>query len=193
VGTVGGSATDYLWSLVAKKLDVPENSLKLVPVTPPELVPALDRGDVQAFFSWEPWPSRAVEVSGKDKVHILASSGDVGYLLHFIIVGNKKFIEAKPDATVRLLAAMRDAIDYMNREHADAVKVGAERNKLSPQMSEKVIGFYKFKLDLSDPKLLETAKTEEAWMRSKERLKGGPINWEKTINASYLEQAIKVK
>ena len=50
VGTVGGSSTDYLWVLVAKKLDVPESAFDVVPMPPPELVPSLDRGDIQAFF-----------------------------------------------------------------------------------------------------------------------------------------------
>ena len=90
VGTVAGSTIDYLWALVAQKLNVPETAFNITPVTPPELPAALDRGDVQAFFSWEPWPSKSIEISGKDKVHILASSGDVGYFQSFVVVGNKK-------------------------------------------------------------------------------------------------------
>ena len=193
VGTVAGSSTDYLWALVAKKLGVSENSLNLVPVTPPELVPALDRGDIQAFFSWEPWPSKAVEVSGKEKVHILASSGDVGYFQSFIIVGNKNFVESKPDVTARVLAAIRDAIDYMNTNPDDAVKIGAERNKLTPQLAKYIIGLYKFKLDIADQRMVDGAKVEEAWMRGKNRLKGEPINWQKTIDRSYFDAAMKIK
>ena len=61
----------------ARSAFVAESGLDVVGVTPPELVPALIRGDVQAFFSWEPWSTKAVEIGGKDKVHLLASSGDV--------------------------------------------------------------------------------------------------------------------
>jgi NitT/TauT family transport system substrate-binding protein len=192
VGTVGGSTTDYLWSLVTKKLGIPENGLNLVSVPPPELVPALDRGDVQAFFSWEPWPSKAVEVSGKDKVHILASSGDIGYFLYFIVVANKALVENKPDVAVRTLAAVRDAIAYMEREPAEAIKSGAERNRLTPELSKKIIDVYKWNLAPSDPQMVERVKIEEAWMRGKERLRGGPINWEKIINSSLLERANKI-
>jgi NitT/TauT family transport system substrate-binding protein len=193
VGTVGGSSTDYLWALVAKKLGVPEDTFNLVPVAPPELVPALDRGDVQAFFCWEPWPSKAVEISGKDKVHLLASSGDVGYFLNFIVVANKKFAELKPDVTARVLAALRDAIDYMNSNKADAIKIGAESNKLTPKMAEYIINFYKFKLDLPDKAMVGSTKVEEAWMRGKNRLKGEPINWDKTIDGHYFDMAMKLR
>jgi NitT/TauT family transport system substrate-binding protein len=189
VGTVGGSSTDYLWVMVAKKLNLPETAFDLIPMTPPELVPSLDRGDINAFFVWEPWASRAVEVSGKSKVHIMANSGDVGYMLNFIVVANKKFVDAKPDVTVRVLAALRDAIDFQNKNPAEATRIGAEKNKLKPDMSSYIIGLYRFALGIA-PDTAVAARTEEAWMRSKERLKGDPIDWSKTIDRSYLDRAL---
>jgi NitT/TauT family transport system substrate-binding protein len=192
VGTVSGSSTDYLWALVAKKLAIPENGLDIVGVTPPELVPALVRGDVEAFFSWEPWPSKAVEVAGKDRVHILASSGDVGYFQSFVVVGNRHFIEAKPDVTVRVLAALRDATDYLNKEHADTIKIAAARNKMTAEMADYILSLYKFKLDIADS-MLEGARTEETWMRGKERLRGGPIDWSIVIDRKYFDRAMLMR
>jgi NitT/TauT family transport system substrate-binding protein len=192
VGSVGASSTDYLWVLLAKKLNVPESAFDVIPMTPPELVPSLDRGDIQAYFVWEPWASRAVEVSGKNKVHILANSGDVGYFLNFVVVANKKFVEAKPDATTRVLAALRDAIDFQNHNPAEAARIGAEKNKLKPEMASYIIGLYRFSLGI-DPNTEVAAKTEEAWMRSKERLKGEPIDWSKTIDRTYLDRAMAMQ
>jgi len=189
VGTVSGSSTDYLWALVAKKLEIPESGLDIVGITPPELAPALVRGDVQAFFSWEPWPTKAVEIAGKDKVHILASSGDVGYFQSFVVVGNKNFIQAKPDVAARLLAALRDATDYMNKERADAIKITATRNKMTPEMAEYIVGLYKFNLDIADS-MIAAARTEEAWMRGKQRLRGSPIDWNVVVDRSYFDKAM---
>jgi NitT/TauT family transport system substrate-binding protein len=192
VGTVSGSSTDYLWALVAKKLGIAESGLDVVGVTPPELVPALVRGDVQAFFSWEPWPTKAVEIAGKDKVHILASSGDVGYFQSFVIVGNKRFVEAHPDVTVRLLAAMRDATEYLNTQHAEAVKIAAARNKMTPEMADYILGLYSFKLSIADS-MIEGARTEEAWMRGKERLKGSSIDWSRVVDRTYFDRAMSMQ
>ncbi len=192
VGTVPGSTTDYLWVLLARKLNVPESSFDVVPMPPPELVPSLDRRDIQAFFVWEPWPTRAVEVSGKDKVHILATSGDVGYLLNFIVVANGKFAAAKPDATVRVLAALRDAIDFQNKNPEKAAEIGAAKNKLPLKTAAYITDLYKFSLGIA-PEMETAAKTEEAWMRSKDRLKGAPIDWSKTIDRSYLDRATAMK
>jgi NitT/TauT family transport system substrate-binding protein len=192
VGTVGGSTTDYLWVLTAKKLDVPESAFDLISMPPPELIPSIDRGDIQAYFVWEPWATRGIEVSGKDKVHILANSGDVGYLLNFIVVANKKFAEANPDATVRVLAALREAIDFQNANPAEAARIGAETNKLNPQMASYIISLYNFALGIA-PEMEKAARTEEAWMRSKQRLKGDPVDWSKIIDRSYLDRALANK
>jgi NitT/TauT family transport system substrate-binding protein len=192
LGTITGSTIDYLWALVAEKLNVPETALNLIPVTPPELPAALDRGDVQAFFSWEPWPSKSVEISGKDKVHILASSGDVGYFQNFVVVGNKKFIQANPDVTVRVLAAMRDASDFLARDREEAIKIAAARNKMTRQMAEYIIGLYQFKMTLVE-NVVTGAKVEEAWMRKKERLRGSPIDWSKVVDRSYLDRAMTTR
>jgi NitT/TauT family transport system substrate-binding protein len=192
LGTVQGSTTDYLWALVAKKLNVPESELGITPVPPPELPAALDRGDIQAFFVWEPWPTKAVQISGKDKVHILASSGDVGYFQSFSIVGNKNFIQSKPDVTVRMLAAMRDASAFMKTNRAEAVKITAARNKVPLDIAEYIMGLYNFDIAFGDT-IVSGAKVEEAWMRGKERLKGQPINWEKVVDRSYFDKSASVK
>ncbi len=192
LGTVQGSTTDYLWALVAKKLNIAESELGLTPVTPPELPAALDRGDVQAFFSWEPWPSKAVEISGKDKVHIVASSGDVGYFQSFVVVANKNFLQSKPDVTVRMLAAMRDASEFLQKDRGEAVKITATRNRMTPQVAEYIMGLYNFKMDFADT-IVSGAKVEEVWMRGKERLRGGPIDWEKVVDRSYFDKSVAVR
>jgi NitT/TauT family transport system substrate-binding protein len=189
VGTVGGSSTDYLWVLTARKLDLPETAFDVIPMTPPELVPSLDRGDIAAYFVWEPWASRAVEVSGSSKVHIMANSGDVGYLLNFIVVANRQFVDAKPEAAVRVLAALRDAIDFQNRNPAEAARIGAEKNKLKADMAAYIIKLYQFSLGMA-PTMEAAARTEEGWMRSKQRLKGEPIDWSKTIDRSYFDRTL---
>ena len=192
VGSVAGSSTDYLWVLFAKKLNVPETAVQVVGMPPPELVPSLDRGDIQAYFVWEPWATRAIEVSGKNKVHILANSGDVGYFLNFIVAANKKFVDAKPDATVKVLAALRDAIDFQKRNPAEAARIGGEKNKLKPDMASGIINLYQYSLGIA-PETEAAAKTEEAWMRSKERLRGEPIDWSKTIDRRYLDRALAMQ
>jgi hypothetical protein len=59
-------------------------------------------------------------------------------------------------------------------------------------MSSFVLGLYKFSLGQS-PDMESAAKTEEAWLRGKERLKGDPIDWSKTIDLQYLNRAMAIQ
>ena len=192
VGSVAGSSTDYLWVLVARKLNIPESAIQVLGMSPPELVPSLDRGDIDAYFVWEPWATRAVEVSGKSKVHIFTNSGAVGYLLNFVIVANKKFVDAKPDVATRVLAAIRDAIDFQNKNPGEAARIGGEKNKLKPDQAANIISIYKFSMTITED-MINAAKTEEAWMRSKERLKGEPIDWSKTVDRRFFDRAMAMQ
>lgn len=192
VGTVGGSTTDYLWLLLARKLNVPEFKFQLMSIPPPELVSSLDRGDIQAFFCWEPWPTKAVQISGKDKVHILANSGDVNYMLNFIVVANAKFADTKPDLVAKVLAALRDAVDFQNQNPAEATRIGAEANKLKPDLAAYIIHLYNFSVGIP-PGLADALKAEETWMRTSNRVKGDPVDWAKTINRSFLDRALVMK
>lgn len=192
VGSVGGSTTDYLWALAAKKYGVPESELQILSIPPPELIPSLDRGDIQAFMVWEPWPSRAVEISGKDKVKLLLSSGDFGYFLSFIAVVNRKFSDAKPDATARVLAAIRDASEFINTNRPEAVQIAAKWSRIKPELAAYNMDIYKYAMSLTDA-MRTAAKDEEAWMRSKGRIKADPIDWGKTIDPKFLEKAMTMK
>ena len=192
VGTVGGSTTDYLWAVLAKHYKIPESELQTISIPPPELIPSLDRGDIQAFMVWEPWPSRAVEISGKDKVKLLLSSGDFGYFLNFIAVVHPKFAGAKPDATARVLAALRDATHFMNTERAEAVQIAARWSRIKPDLAAYNMNIYKYALSVTD-EMRKAAREEEAWMRGKGRIKADPIDWSKTIDPRFFEKAMAMK
>jgi hypothetical protein len=54
------------------------------------------------------------------------------------------------------------------------------------------MNLYQFSLGIA-PNTEIAAKTEETWMRTKERLKGEPIDWSKTIDRSYLDRAMAMQ
>ena len=89
-------------------------------------------------------------------------------------------------------AALRDATHYLNNERADAIKIAATRNKMTPEMAEYIVGLYTFKVDLAES-MVAGARTEEAWMRGKERLKGSPIDWSKVVERGYFDRAMSMQ
>lgn len=74
-GIVPGSVSEYSTGLTLKKYNMSAASVQFVKSGPPELPALLVRGDIDAYFVWEPWPSIGVKQGG----HVLLTSADVGY------------------------------------------------------------------------------------------------------------------
>uniref|UniRef100_UPI003100C459 ABC transporter substrate-binding protein n=1 Tax=Neorhizobium sp. EC2-8 TaxID=3129230 RepID=UPI003100C459 len=60
-GVVKGSVSEYSTSLTLSKYGIDPSSVKMVPAGPPELPALFARGDIDAFFVWEPWPGLAIK------------------------------------------------------------------------------------------------------------------------------------
>jgi hypothetical protein len=63
---------------------------------------------------------------------------------------------------------------------------------MTPQMARYIMGLYKFKMSM-EPRMVDDAKVEEAWMRNKQRLKGNPIDWNKLVDRSFYDRAMALK
>src|SRR5262249_55129035 len=67
------SGAHYYFGRYMKKYKLPQDRIKIKHLQAPEMVAALERRDIDAFFLWEPWLTKAVQrVPG---ARILARSG----------------------------------------------------------------------------------------------------------------------
>ena len=112
VGSALGSVSEYCFDKYFEKNKVDKSKVTYVNVAAPESVPLLDKGDISGFFYWEPWPTKAVEVSG-NKVHILGSSAQLGvYAAKLFIAVPKTYAQKNRQAVEGFLAALSEAGDY---------------------------------------------------------------------------------
>lgn len=115
VGVSLGNASESYWYDVLKKnnLSVDEYKSSVVNVEAPEMLAAIERGNIQAFSAWEPWLSRTVQNVPGTRVLVddLGTVQDVGF-----IYMNRKWIEANRDVAVRFMRAMQDSNDFINKE-----------------------------------------------------------------------------
>lgn len=101
-GVVKGSISEYCTLLALEKLGIDPASAELVPSGPPELPALLARGDIDAFFAWEPWPTRGVEQGGK----VALTNGDVGYDNTLWLTAAAALLDANPGAAQAVLRAL---------------------------------------------------------------------------------------
>ena len=115
VGVSLGNASESYWydALKHANLNAADFKSAMVNVEAPEMVAAIERGDVQAFSSWEPWLSRTTLNVPNTRVLVddIGMVQDVGF-----IYMSRKWVEANHDTAVRFMKAMKESNDFINRE-----------------------------------------------------------------------------
>jgi len=61
VGIAKGTGSEIFWSRVLAKRNLQAADFKIVDIEAPEMLAATERGDIDGFAVWEPWPTRTVQ------------------------------------------------------------------------------------------------------------------------------------
>lgn len=105
MGIVPGSVSQYCANLGVSKLGLDAATVKFIPSGPPELPALLARGDIDGFFAWEPWPTRAVEQGGR----VAMTSGEVGYRDTIWVTATADIFKSNPEGLKAMLRALAKA------------------------------------------------------------------------------------
>jgi hypothetical protein len=119
VGVARGTGGEVFWLAVIEKLKLNPADYTIVNVEAPEMVAALERGNIDAFAVWEPWPTRALRAIPNTKILL---NNETVLIVRNFIYANKGWAEANPDATRRFLLALIESAAFIdsNREQATA-------------------------------------------------------------------------
>lgn len=123
-GAIPGSLFEYLNILTMQKYGMDPASVKKVGAGAPELPALLIRGDIDAFWLFEPFPTQTVKQGG---ARILGKSKDIGYTTRFWLATTKTWLDGHQAETKKILAALAEACVFAkaNPEKA-AAHVNAE-------------------------------------------------------------------
>lgn len=186
IGSALGSVSDYCFDKYFEKNGVDKSKVTYVNVAAPEAVPLLDKGDIVAFFFWEPWPSKAVEVSG-NKVHILGSSAQLGvYAAKLFMAVPRTYAQKNPETIRGFLKAMIEAGEYIHSNPQEAYKIVAKKiPTLTPETIAKIAANFNHRIHYlkEDQKNLDDVA---AWVATQGKIKTVP-DWKKAVDTSYLK------
>jgi NitT/TauT family transport system substrate-binding protein len=101
-GIVAGSVSEYTTRLAIKKLGLDPSAVQMVRSGPPELPALLARGDIDAFFAWEPWPTNGVKQGGR----VVMTSKDAGYIDTMWITAAASWLEGNTEAAHGILKVL---------------------------------------------------------------------------------------
>ena len=183
VGVAKGTGGEIFWDRVVDKLKLKADDYKIVDIEAPEMVAAIERGDIDAFATWEPWPTRALlNVKG---TKILQDAEGIYNNINFIYM-NRTWIEANRDAAVRFMRALVEANDLITSDREAAVGMVSRFLKLPIELTRELMPKLEFDMTLTD-RAIATIKISEEQLRRQGKLKE-PLDYSRYVYVDLLQR-----
>lgn len=142
IGIVPGSLSEYAAVQLLSHYNIPESSVEFVPAGPPEMPPLLQKGDIDAYVLWEPWPSKGVELGGK----VLMHTKDFGYSYLFFLIARTAWFESHEAEAAAWVRATAEATDLVESDPQLAAEDTKAEVKIPIDQSLMVINDIDFKV-----------------------------------------------
>jgi NitT/TauT family transport system substrate-binding protein len=111
-GIVPGTVSDFSTAKLLSKYGIAASSVEMVKSGPPEFPALLSRGDVDAYFLWEPWPTNGVKLGGK----VMLTSGEVGYSYNMWVVTTAAWLEGHQNEARAMLRALAESCKVVSSD-----------------------------------------------------------------------------
>lgn len=147
IGIDSGSSSNMFWLALVKALKLDPKDYKIIQVEPPEMVAALERGDIDAFGAWEPWVTRALGAVSDTK-NLRDNEGiivprDYVYL-------NKTWAEQNKPAAAAFMKSMVEATAYLQQHPDEAARQIAAFLKLDAALTASLLPRVQFMMRLDN-------------------------------------------
>jgi NitT/TauT family transport system substrate-binding protein len=139
VVTIPGHATmqDFLLRKAFKNEDVPFNKIKLLVLKPPEMIPALDKGDIDAFIAWEPYPAKAV--TGNTGRVLMSSHAIWPDHPCCVVVTADAFLKEHSEVIKKIQDVHKRACDFISSNQEQAIDIGVKYTGMDRPTVQKAI------------------------------------------------------
>jgi ABC-type nitrate/sulfonate/bicarbonate transport system substrate-binding protein len=189
VGIARGSGGEVFWLAMIDKLKLNSADYTVVNVEAPEMVAALERGNIDAYAVWEPWVTRGLAAVKNTKV-LRDQEGILEQGVYIYM--NRGWIQKNPAAAEGFIRALADATELINGDRKRAAKdVSDFLKNLDPPLVEQLMTKLRFEMELSDftVKLFHLA---EAQLKGQGKL-AKPVDWGAFIYPDLMRKVLPAK
>jgi ABC-type nitrate/sulfonate/bicarbonate transport system substrate-binding protein len=183
IGVARGSASEIFWLAFVEKNKLNLKDYTVVQVDAPEMVAALERGDIDAFTSWEPWLTRATTAI-KNTIILVDSKGIMDPRVFIYL--NKGWAEKNKPAALAFMRSMIEATNLMNTERAKAIDYISGFIKLDKELTKNLMNKVEYKIVLDQGTLSNFVMVEKQLADSKKLTKA--VDWNKFIYSDLLKE-----
>jgi NitT/TauT family transport system substrate-binding protein len=146
VGVARGTGSETFWLSVVSRLNLNPADYTIVNVEAPEMVAALERGNIDAFAVWEPWPTRALRAISGTK--ILLSNEQIQIVRNYVYM-NKGWAEQNAEATQRFMRSLVQAQEFCASNPAEAAQQVSRFLRLDRALVAELMTKVEYKMNLT--------------------------------------------
>jgi NitT/TauT family transport system substrate-binding protein len=192
IGIAMGTGSEIFWRRVLDKRNLKLADFTMVNVEAPEMLAAIERGDIDGFAVWEPWPTRTLmSVKG---TKILQTAEGIYNNINFVYM-NRGWIEQNKDAAIRFMRALIEANDLIEKDRPAAAKMVAKFLKMPLELATELMPKVEFDMDWQ-PRSIEAIQVAEKQLADQKKLKA-PLDYSKYVYLDLVKavrpQNIKIK
>lgn len=159
-----------------------KSDVKIVDLNPPEMVIALDKGEIDAFAWNEPFGMKSREFSG-DRVRVLANGKGI-FTEWILLCVRKQWAEQHRDTMTALLRALDQANKLIREKPTNAAALITKATKIARPVVDALLP--KFNFDISYTKKMRDDMDRMAGFMIERKVLAGQIDWKNHFDASYL-------
>jgi ABC-type nitrate/sulfonate/bicarbonate transport system substrate-binding protein len=174
IGVAVGTASDVFWQALLAKLKLDPKDYKVINVEPPEKLAGLERRDVDAVSSWEPWSSRIL--AGVPGAKVLTLNEGIFVIRDYVYV-NKGWAEKNPAAMKAFMLSMVEATKLLIDKPKEAAGYVAKTLKLDPEFTAQLMTRVDFEMRLNKDAVEHMKEIEKQLANTGKLTK--PIVWDK--------------
>jgi ABC-type nitrate/sulfonate/bicarbonate transport system substrate-binding protein len=186
VGFPRASGGHYYFGRYVKKYKLPMDKIKVKTLQAPEMVAALERRDIDAFFLWEPWHTKAVQlVKG---AHVLARSGDDDVYILTVYNYYSQGLVNDPPRAIAATRALVEATDYCMTHQEDAAKVAAKAFRIPEADMKLYMSRFNYRMEMPRDVVQNNFKEAAEFAMEQGIIKKAP-DWNELLRPQFMKEA----
>ncbi|MBM3502250.1 MAG: ABC transporter substrate-binding protein [Alphaproteobacteria bacterium] len=185
VGTQFNTSPDYYYRLYTKKYGLDEGKITLQNIAFAQLVPALAKGDIDAFFAFEPHITRAVEaVPGATIIH---RSGQEGVMPLLVYLGASEKLYSNKALAVAFMKGLVEAGDWVNSNRDEAAAMLVAEFSLKPEDAKRFNSYFDYSVRWNRKSMAELEAVNQ--FMSDRKLLPQTADLSKLVAVEFLKEA----
>jgi NitT/TauT family transport system substrate-binding protein len=183
IGIAKGTGSEIFWARVLAKRNLQAADFKIVDIEAPEMLAATERGDIDGFAVWEPWPTRTLQAVKGTKV--LQDAEGIYNNINFVYM-NRGWIEQNRATAEKFMLSLVRANDLIGQDRPAAARMVAKFLKRPVELAVELMPKVEFDMTWTD-RAVATIKVAEDQLASQKKLKA-PLDYSKYVYTDLLKK-----